>query len=103
MKLTKNLKKILSVHENSVQNISNDKSSLNNLTSYSFLPPLKASPKKTAYLKSYSVLTKFIDQHTKDIIRSTEKDLSRPIKIPNYKKKNNQSRKPKIKKIYRKS
>lgn len=90
MKLTKNLKKILPSQEKSIENTSIDKNNLNatnNSNSFRFLPPLKKSAKKMAYLKSNSVLTKFINQHTKDIINSTEKDLSRPIKITNYKTK----------------
>ena len=70
IKLTKNL-------NNALQSSLN----LNDNKNLFYLPPIDIKTKRKAFLKPTSILTRFVEEKTKNLITSTKEELNRPIKI----------------------
>jgi hypothetical protein len=70
IKLTKNF-------NNTLQSSLN----LNDNKNLFYLPPVDIKTKRKAFIKPTSILTRFVQERTKSIIKSTKEELRRPIKI----------------------
>ena len=66
------------------KNLNNDLQSsltINGNKNLFYLPPIDIEAKRKAFMKPTSILTRFVQEKTKNLITSTKEELSRPINL----------------------
>ena len=79
LRKTKNLNKVISKTESSFKNYS--KGSSSEETKIFNLPPIEKHFYLKAILQPTSILTRYIEKHTKTFLKNTEEEMNSPIKI----------------------